>query len=214
MSAADLMDFSPEVAEARSAKKPIVALESTIITHGMPYPRNVETARCRRGRRARDGGRSGDDRGRRRALESRPRGAGDRAARPAQRRRGEGFAARSGAGCRPQGLGGHDGRRDDVHRRARGHRNLRHWRHRRRAPRRRGDIRHLRRSGRAVAHPRRGRVRRRRSRSSISGRRSNSSKPRGSRSSATAPTSSQPSSLARPGSSSSTAATGCAISPA
>jgi pseudouridylate synthase len=45
MSAADLMDFSPEVAEARSAKKPIVALESTIITHGMPYPRNIETAR-------------------------------------------------------------------------------------------------------------------------------------------------------------------------
>jgi pseudouridylate synthase len=44
MSAADLLDFSPEVADARSAKKPIVALESTIITHGMPYPRNVETA--------------------------------------------------------------------------------------------------------------------------------------------------------------------------
>jgi pseudouridylate synthase len=44
MSATDLIDFSPEVAEARSAKKPIVALESTIITHGMPYPRNVETA--------------------------------------------------------------------------------------------------------------------------------------------------------------------------
>ena len=39
------MDFSPEVAEARAAKMPIVALESTIITHGMPYPRNVETAR-------------------------------------------------------------------------------------------------------------------------------------------------------------------------
>src|SRR5580692_3812444 len=44
MNAADLLDFSHEVAEARSAKKPIVALESTIITHGMPYPRNVETA--------------------------------------------------------------------------------------------------------------------------------------------------------------------------
>jgi pseudouridine-5'-phosphate glycosidase len=44
MSAADLIDYSPEVAEARSAKKPLVALESTIITHGMPYPRNVETA--------------------------------------------------------------------------------------------------------------------------------------------------------------------------
>ena len=45
MNAADLLDFSPEVAEALSAKTPIVALESTIITHGMPYPRNVETAR-------------------------------------------------------------------------------------------------------------------------------------------------------------------------
>jgi pseudouridine-5'-phosphate glycosidase len=44
MRAADLLDFSPEVAEALAAKKPIVALESTIITHGMPYPRNVETA--------------------------------------------------------------------------------------------------------------------------------------------------------------------------
>src|SRR5882757_4628521 len=44
MSAADLLDFSPEVAEARAAQRPIAALESTIITHGMPYPRNVETA--------------------------------------------------------------------------------------------------------------------------------------------------------------------------
>ena len=45
MSAADLIDFSPEVAEARAERRPIVALESTIVTHGMPYPRNVETAR-------------------------------------------------------------------------------------------------------------------------------------------------------------------------
>ena len=44
MSAAGLLDLSPEVAEARAGKKPIVALESTIITHGMPYPHNVETA--------------------------------------------------------------------------------------------------------------------------------------------------------------------------
>jgi len=36
--------FSPEVAAARSAGKPIVALESTIISHGMPYPQNVATA--------------------------------------------------------------------------------------------------------------------------------------------------------------------------
>jgi pseudouridine-5'-phosphate glycosidase len=37
--------LSPEVATARAAGKPIVALESTIITHGMPFPQNVETAR-------------------------------------------------------------------------------------------------------------------------------------------------------------------------
>ncbi len=39
------MTFSAEVADARSSGQPIVALESTIITHGMPYPQNVETAR-------------------------------------------------------------------------------------------------------------------------------------------------------------------------
>lgn len=37
--------FSPEVAKARADGTAIVALESTIITHGMPYPQNVETAR-------------------------------------------------------------------------------------------------------------------------------------------------------------------------
>ena len=36
--------YSDEVAAARAAGKPIVALESTIITHGMPYPENVSTA--------------------------------------------------------------------------------------------------------------------------------------------------------------------------
>ncbi|MDL2356377.1 MAG: pseudouridine-5'-phosphate glycosidase [Pseudomonadota bacterium] len=37
--------FSPEVAAARLAGKPVVALESTIISHGMPYPQNVTMAR-------------------------------------------------------------------------------------------------------------------------------------------------------------------------
>ena len=37
--------FSPEVAAARTAGKAVVALESTIISHGMPYPQNVHTAR-------------------------------------------------------------------------------------------------------------------------------------------------------------------------
>jgi pseudouridine-5'-phosphate glycosidase len=38
--------FSPEVEAAKAAGKPVVALESTIVTHGMPYPDNVETARA------------------------------------------------------------------------------------------------------------------------------------------------------------------------
>jgi pseudouridine-5'-phosphate glycosidase len=37
--------LSPEVLAARAAGLPIVALESTIISHGMPYPQNVEMAR-------------------------------------------------------------------------------------------------------------------------------------------------------------------------
>ena len=38
------LDISAEVLEALQAGKPVVALESTIISHGMPYPQNVETA--------------------------------------------------------------------------------------------------------------------------------------------------------------------------
>ena len=44
MSLNKYLDVSPEVAEAVAAGKPVVALESTIISHGMPYPQNVETA--------------------------------------------------------------------------------------------------------------------------------------------------------------------------
>lgn len=39
------LQFSPEVEAARAERRPVVALESTIITHGMPYPQNVATAR-------------------------------------------------------------------------------------------------------------------------------------------------------------------------
>ncbi|CCO49226.1 Pseudouridine-5'-phosphate glycosidase [Vibrio nigripulchritudo SOn1] len=38
------LDIAPEVADAIESGKPVVALESTIISHGMPYPQNVETA--------------------------------------------------------------------------------------------------------------------------------------------------------------------------
>lgn len=40
----DYLEISAEVQEALAAGKPVVALESTIISHGMPYPQNVETA--------------------------------------------------------------------------------------------------------------------------------------------------------------------------
>ena len=39
------LKFTPEVALALAQGRPVIALESTIITHGMPYPQNVETAR-------------------------------------------------------------------------------------------------------------------------------------------------------------------------
>ncbi len=38
------LDISPEVHMALDAGRPVVALESTIISHGMPYPKNVDTA--------------------------------------------------------------------------------------------------------------------------------------------------------------------------
>ncbi|MEP5806139.1 MAG: pseudouridine-5'-phosphate glycosidase, partial [Roseobacter sp.] len=38
------LTYSTEVAAAKAADRPIVALESTIITHGMPYPQNIEVA--------------------------------------------------------------------------------------------------------------------------------------------------------------------------
>ena len=39
------IDINPEISQAIQEKKPVVALESTIISHGMPYPQNVETAK-------------------------------------------------------------------------------------------------------------------------------------------------------------------------
>jgi pseudouridine-5'-phosphate glycosidase len=42
----DFLRLSPEVTDALRARRPVVAFESTIISHGMPYPRNLETARA------------------------------------------------------------------------------------------------------------------------------------------------------------------------
>ena len=44
MTADDKMDYSKEVQDALADGKPLVALESTIMTHGMPFPENLETA--------------------------------------------------------------------------------------------------------------------------------------------------------------------------
>lgn len=41
----DVLTLSPDVAKALASNAAVVALESTIITHGMPYPQNLETAR-------------------------------------------------------------------------------------------------------------------------------------------------------------------------
>jgi pseudouridine-5'-phosphate glycosidase len=42
----DRIELSPDVADALAALRPVVALESTIVTHGMPFPANLDTARA------------------------------------------------------------------------------------------------------------------------------------------------------------------------
>ena len=44
MNIKDYIVINPKVQAALNSNKPVVALESTIISHGMPYPKNVETA--------------------------------------------------------------------------------------------------------------------------------------------------------------------------
>jgi pseudouridine-5'-phosphate glycosidase len=39
-----LVDINAEIYDALMSRRPVVALESTIITHGMPHPHNIETA--------------------------------------------------------------------------------------------------------------------------------------------------------------------------
>jgi pseudouridine-5'-phosphate glycosidase len=50
-----LVEILPEVDEALRNRRPVVALESTVITHGLPYPANVETAQAME-QAVRDGG--------------------------------------------------------------------------------------------------------------------------------------------------------------
>ena len=47
MSTAPLLDVRPEVQDALQAGRPVVALESTLISHGLPWPVNLELSRVR-----------------------------------------------------------------------------------------------------------------------------------------------------------------------
>ena len=125
--------------------------------HALPQePRNGPDA----GRdRARGRGHAGDDRRDRGTVQSRPRPRRAGGFEPAFGRRGEGLAPRPRRRRRAPRLGGHHRRGDDVYRRTRGNRDFRDRRHRRRASRRRGDVRHFRRSRRTLAHQGRGRLR-------------------------------------------------------
>lgn len=44
MTKSNYYHFSPEVSKARELKAPLVALETTVVTHGLPYPQNVQLA--------------------------------------------------------------------------------------------------------------------------------------------------------------------------
>ena len=151
MSPSRPFEASAEVADALAAGKPLVALESTIITHGMPWPENLEMATGVEELIRAQGADAGDGRRDRRQAACRPRteparGAGRSAGRaeavpcrPRLRRRREAHRL------------DHRGR-DDDRRQARRHRRLRDRRHRRRPPRRRRELRHFGRSRRTGAH--------------------------------------------------------------
>ena len=66
------LDISPEVQQALADGKPVVALESTIISHGMPYPKNVETAMLVEKTIRENGRDSCNDRDHRRQTQGRP----------------------------------------------------------------------------------------------------------------------------------------------
>ena len=154
-----MLPLTDEVAHALRDGDPVVALESTIISHGMPYPDNVAMAQRGRGHHPRRRRRARDDRGARRPapvglsaddLEllashadvdqgQRPRPAVRRRPRRPRRDHGRGHDAAGGAGRHP---------------------GVRHRRPRRRAPRRAADLRHLRRPHRARPDRRGGRQRR------------------------------------------------------
>jgi len=135
----EILTMNAEVASALATNAPVVALESTIITHGMPCPENVETAR---------------------QVESAVRAAGavpatiaivggePRVGLATEELDGLGRAARTASEVSRRDLPfimarGGDGGRDDVAREAGWYPCVCHRRHRRRASRRGNNVRHL-----------------------------------------------------------------------
>ena len=62
MTVPPLLDVRPEPAEALRTGRPVVALESTLIAHGLPWPLNLETARAAEATVRKEGAYTGDHR--------------------------------------------------------------------------------------------------------------------------------------------------------
>ena len=110
----DVSPIAPEVAAALAAGRPVVALESTLISHGLPYPQNLEVATASEAAVRASGAvpatvaiRGGP--AARRARRGRARGARDGAGRIGP----QGRPAESRGGARRRRLGRHDGLGDD-----------------------------------------------------------------------------------------------------
>ena len=100
------LDISTEVKEALEQGKPVVALESTIISHGMPYPQNVETALKVEQHHPGERRRARHHRHHRRPPEGRPDRRGDRVPGQEGPRRGQGQPPGSGRAGAPEGEDG------------------------------------------------------------------------------------------------------------
>ena len=139
---ADRLAIAPEVAHALADGRPVVALESTLISHGLPYPANLEVATGVRGGRPRGAAPSrrpspSTTAGCSSASTRRPRGARDRARRVGP----QGRPPEPGRGAGRRRLGRDDGLGDDDRRARRRDPGLRDRRDRRRPPRRPGRAR-------------------------------------------------------------------------
>ena len=138
-----MLRVAEEVAAALAAGRPVVALESTIIAHGLPRPDNLRVAREIEDAVRGGGRRAGHDRRARRRGARRARRRGARGDRPGATASTSSAVRDLGARARERAGGRHHRGRHGPRRRARRHRGLRHRRPRRRPPRRVGQLRRV-----------------------------------------------------------------------